>query len=307
MDVSRTGLLVTSPADSIGGQTVLSWIDRAGAGEPLNLPPLNYGFASLSPRGDRVALSIGNGVSILDLNRLSLNKLTLSRRAENPIWTPDERRIYLGYEQGKSYQIFSKAADDSGTPQLVAPSDLQEDPFAVSADGTKLLAIRFTRNGQRELVIHELAGAKTRVLLTSPNLDSVNAGFSPDARWVVYQSSESGRPEVYVRPASGEDRKSQISVAGGTFPVWSPAGDEIFFLCGPQMLAAPVIEKDADVVAGQPKLLFDHPRILAFDVASDGKRLLVAEDPNPGAQTRLDVVTQWSAEVQRKLADVGKP
>ena len=309
MDVSRTGLLVTSPADSIGGSSILSWIDREGRSERLPLPPLSYGFVSLSPRGDRVALSIGNGVSILDLARLSLNRLTLPRRAENPIWSRDGRRIYLGYEQGKSYQIFSKAADDSGMPQLVVPSDLQEDPFAFSADGTKLLSIRFTSNGQRELVIHEPGATKasSRSLFTSPNLDSVNAAFSPDARWVVYQSGDSGRPEIYVRPASGEDRKWQISVAGGTFPVWSPAGDEIFFLCGPQVLSAPVSEKDGELVAGQPRLLFDNHRVFAFDVARDGKRFLVAEDPNPGAQTRLDVVVQWAAEVRRKLEEAGTP
>ena len=309
MDVSRSGLLVTFPADSIGGSSVLSWIDRQGRSEPLNLPPLSYGLFSLSPRGDRVALSVGNGISILDLARLSLNRLTLPRRAENPIWSGDGRRIYLGYEQGKSYQIFSKAADDSGTPQLVVPSDLQEDPFAFSADGMKLLSIRNTSNGQRELVIHELGAAKTksRSLFTSLNLDSASAAFSPDARWVVYESSESGRPEIYVRPASGEDRKWQISVTGGTFPVWSKAGDEIFFLRGPQVLSAPVREKEGDLVAGQPKLLFDNHRVIAFDVAPDGKRLLVAEDPNPGEQTRLDVVIQWAAEVRRKLEEAGRP
>jgi len=309
MDVSRTGLLVTSPADSIGGSSILSWVDRDGRSERLDVPPLSYGFVSLSPRGDRVALSIGNGVSILDLTRLSLTRLTLPRRAENPIWSRDGRRIYLGYEQGKSYQIYSKAADDSGVPQLVVPSDLQEDPFAFTPDGARLLSIRFTSNGQRELVIHELGEPKrkSRSLFTSPNLDSVNAAFSPDARWVVYQSSESGRPEIYVRPASGEDRQWQISVAGGTFPVWSPAGDEIFFLRGRQVLSAPVSEKDGELVAGQPRSLFDNHRVYAFDVARDAKRLLVAEDPNPGEQTRLDVVIEWAAEVRRKLEEAGTP
>ncbi len=53
-------------------------------------------------------------------------------------------------------------------------------------------------------------------------------------RWVVYQSGE-GRPEIYLRPASGADRKWQVSVDGGTFPIWSPEGNEIFFLSGAQV------------------------------------------------------------------------
>ena len=309
MDVSQTGLLVSAPADGVGGSLILSWVDREGRGEPLKLPPLNYNFVALSPQGDRAALNIGNSISILDLSRFSLTKLTLPRRAENPSWSRDGRRIYFGYEQGKSYQIHSKAADDSGAPQLVVPSDFQEDPFSVSADGSQLLGIRFTAAGLRSLVVHDLGNpqAAARLLVTSASLDSTNASFSPNGRWVVYQSGESGRPEIYVRPASGEDRKWPVSVAGGTFPVWSPAGDEIFFLSGPQVLAAQVGDKDGELVAAPPKVLFANHRVFAFDVSRDGKRFLVVEDPNPGEQARLDVVLNWSADVRRKVEETGTP
>ena len=307
MDVSRNGLLVTAPSDGIGGSSILSWVDRDGRGEPLKLPPLNYGFIALSPQGDRAALNIGNGISILDLSRFSLTRITLPRRAENPVWSRDGRRIYFGYEQGKSYQIHSKAADDSGVPQLVVPSSYQEDPFSFSPDGSQVLAFRFADAGLRELVVHDLGASpvKARSLHTSSFLVATNTTFSPDGRWVVYQSEESGRPEIYVRPASGEDRKWQVSVDGGTFPVWSPAGNEIFFLRGPQVLAAPVSGKGDDFVAGQPRVLFDNHRVAVFDVARDGKRFLVAEDPNPGAHAQLDVVVNWFAEVRRKVEEAG--
>jgi hypothetical protein len=162
-----------------------------------------------------------------------------------------------------------------------------------------------TKTGPRELVVHDLgvAQAAPRSLLVLGSLGDTNMTFSPDGRWVVYPSEESGRPEIYVRPASGEDRKWQISVEGGTFPVWSPAGDEIFFLRGPQVLTAPVSAKGDELVAGQPKVLFTNHRVIAYDVARDGKRLLVAEDPNPSAQPGLDVVVNWSAEVRRKVKE----
>jgi len=308
MDVSRNGLLVTVPADSVAGAAVLSWIDREGRSETLDLPAQSYGFVSLSPQGDRAALSIGNGISILDLGRRSLSKLTLPRRAENPIWSRDGRRVYFGYELGKSYQIHVKSADDSGVPQLVVPSDLQQDPFAISPDGSRLLSLGATTNGMRSIKVHDLSPrGETRTLLTSTSISDTNLTFSPDGRWVVYQSDESGRPEIYARPASGEDRKWQISVDGGTFPVWSPAGDEIFFLRGPQVVAATVSEKNGELAVGQPKTLFANHRVIAFAVARDGKRLLVAEDPNPGSQPRLDVVVNWGAEVQRKMNDASGP
>jgi len=307
MDVSRTGLLVTAPADGFGGSSILSWVDRDGRGEPLSLPPVNYGFVTLSPKADRVALNIGNGISILDLTRMAMTRLTLPRRAENPVWSRDGRRVYFGYEQGKSYQIYSKPADDSGVPQLVVPSDFQEDPFSISPDGS-LLGLRFTAKGQRELVIHDLSASPvTARLLLASSLAGNNTMFSPDGRWVVYESQESGRAEICVRPASGEDRRWQVSVEGGTFPIWSPAGNEIFFLRGPQVLAAPVSEKDGELVAGQPRVLFANHRVIAYDVTRDGKRFLVAEDPNPAAKPRLDVVTNWSASVRRKLEEAGTP
>ena len=110
-----------------------------------------------------------------------------------------------------------------------------------------------------------------------------------------------------MRSTSGEERKWQVSVEGGTFPVWSPVGDEIFFLSGPQVLAATVSEKGDEFVVGQPRVLFANHRVLAFDVTRDGKRFLVAEDPNPDEQARLDVVVNWSAEVRRKVEDAGTP
>jgi Tol biopolymer transport system component len=309
MDVSRTGLLVTAPTDGVAGALILSWVDRDGRGEPLKLPAANYGYVSLSPEGDRAAVGIGNGISILNFSRLSLTRLTLPRRAENPVWARDGRRIFLGYEQGKSYQIHSKAADDSGVPRLVVSSDFQEDPYSVATDGSRLLSLRLTQNGLAQLMVHDLGAspATSRTLLSSPSVMASNMTFSPDGRWVVYPSDESGRPEIYVRPTSGEDRKWQISVEGGTFPVWSPAGDEIFFISGPQLLAAPVSEKNGELVAGQPAVLFANHRVIVYDVARDGKRFLVAEDPNPAAQPRLDVVVNWSAEVRRKLREAGTP
>ena len=53
--------------------------------------------------------------------------------------------------------------------------------------------------------------------------------FSPDGRWLVYTSDESGRDEVYVRPYPGPGRAMQISTAGGSSPGWSRDGSEVFY------------------------------------------------------------------------------
>jgi serine/threonine-protein kinase len=251
--------------------------------------------------------NIGNSIAVLNLARSSLAKLTLSSRAESPAWSRDGSRIYFGLEKAKYHQIFSKAADDSGEAQLAFPSDCDEDPYQISADGSKLLYVRSPADGLGELCVRRMGDTtsreKPKVLLKSLFLNSTSNGFSPDGRWVVYQSEESGRPEIYVRPSSGEDRKWPVSTAGGLIPVWSPVGNEIFYLSGTKLLAVPVGAKGEEFVVGDPKVLFENHEIFSFAAAKDGKRFIAAENPNPGAQPRLDIVVNWFAEVRRKVQE----
>src|SRR5204863_8258465 len=163
----------------------------------------------LSPDGGRAAVSIGNGISTLDLARSSMTKLTLPARAEAPVWSRDGRKVFFGYEKERFFQIFSKTADDSGAAQLVFPSPSEEDPYSLSSDGSRMLTIRTSPDGLHELQVRSMnAGSseeKPKVLLKSLFIGASTPGFSPDGRWVAYESVESGRPEIYVRPSSGEE------------------------------------------------------------------------------------------------------
>ena len=311
MDVSRSGILATAPSDASVGDLMLSWIDRDGRADPLKVDRQPYLSVGLSPDGSRALVSIGNGLSILDLARSSMTRLTLPARAESPVWSRDGRKVFFGYEKEKFFQVFSKTADDSGAAQLVFPSSSEEDPYALSADGSRMLTIRTSPDGLHELQLRSMSdgasGEKPKVLLKSLFLNAGGGTFSPDARWVAYESFESGRPEIYVRPSSGEERKWQVSTEGGSGPVWSPAGDEIFFLCGMKFVAVPVGAKGEDFVIGAPKVLFESHHIFYFDAARDGKRFLAAEDPDPGAQSRLDFTVNWFAEVRRKVGEAKAP
>ena len=227
------------------------------------------------------------------------------------MWARDGRRVYFSYEQGAKPQVYSKAADDTGQPQLVFQADAATDPEAVTRDGSRLLTLRTPTTGPDAVLMHDLSRPRgeSTVLFELPYLyqSYVYADLSPDDRFVVYQSEESGRPEIYVRPASGEERKWQVSIDGGVNPVWSPAGDEIFFLSGSRLLAAQVDARGDEPVFGEPRVLFENRRVITFDAARDGRRFLVAEDPNPGALPRLDVVVHWFAEVERRVAEARAP
>jgi eukaryotic-like serine/threonine-protein kinase len=304
MDVSRGGVLVTAPRDAIAGKLAISWIDREGRGVLLKTVEAPLNSIALSPDGRKVALGVGNGISIVDLVRLATTRLTFPARAAMPVWWHDGRRLFVGLEKDRAYNIYSKAADDSGVARIEVGSDAYEEPVGTSKDGSKLLSLRTLESGVRELLVYHLgpsgASRDPTLLLRSPYLEGVG-GFSPDGRWVAYQSEESGRREVLVRPSSGEDHKWLLSTEGGRSPVWSTDGKEIFYVCGAQLVAVPVAVQGDELVAGTPKVLFDNHRIVFLDVAPDGKRFLVAEDANPGAPPRLDVVVNWLSEVRRKV------
>lgn len=308
MSVSRSGRLATVPQARIGSASVLSWVDREGRGSPLKFPAAAYYQVSLSPLEDRAAIGDGNQISVLDLTRLSVTRLTIAGRVEYPIFGPDGRRVFFGLESGQKYQVHSKAGDDSGEPTLTVSSDASQDPVAISRDGTRMLAERFGK-GPTALVLHDLSRPHREplILFQSPHIYFGYASFSPDGRFVAYQTEESGRPEIYVRPASADDRKWQISTEGGASPVWSGTGGEIFFLSGPEIVATPVHVNGNELVAGQPRVLFENRRVRAFDASRDGRRFLIAEDPNPGSRPEINITLNWFAEVKRRLLAARTP
>jgi len=153
---------------------------------------------------------------------------------------------------------------------------------------------------------------KARPFLQTPSNEG-GAAFSSDGRWLAYQSDEAGRWEVYVRPFPGPGGKSQISTEGGTEPVWSRDGRELFYRNGDKMIVA-AVETKPGFAAGKPKLLFEghyetsiYPYEPNYDVSPDGQRfLMIKASEQESAATQLNVVLNWSDEL-RRLAPAGKP
>jgi hypothetical protein len=135
--------------------------------------------------------------------------------------------------------------------------------------------------------------------------------FSPDGRWVAYQSDETGRYEVYVTPYPGPGGKAHVSNEGGTTPRWSRNGRELFYRNGDKMMAVDIQTTPA-FRAGAPKLLFEAHYFegrgtghfsASYDVEPDGKRFLMvkpAAEQNAGSG-QLHVVVNWYEELRRRV------
>ena len=138
-----------------------------------------------------------------------------------------------------------------------------------------------------------------------------NGEISPDGRWLAYDSDESGRPEIYVRPFPEVDGgRWQVSTSGGTRPLWARSGKELLYL-GPSgaMMSAPV-ESGSTFRAGNPTRLFAGRYFLAelqpgrtYDVSPDGQRFLmikpVVGPDQPAPSASLVIVQNWQEELKR--------
>ena len=152
---------------------------------------------------------------------------------------------------------------------------------------------------------------RPRPLLPAP-FNALNAEVSPDGRWLAYESTESGRNEIYVRPFPNVDAgKRQVSTNGGSEPLWARNGQELFYETMGALIRVP--SKVASTFeAGTPRKLFDGPYLFhppggglgrMYDVSVDGERFLMVKDSSGGdgrpTSPRIILVQNWFEELKR--------
>jgi Tol biopolymer transport system component len=116
--------------------------------------------------------------------------------------------------------------------------------------------------------------------------------FSPDSRWIAYQATESGRPEIYVQRFPERNQKAQISTAGGTRPQWKRDGRELFYVANNQLMAVPITTADSSVTAGTPMALFPMRAGSDYTASADGQRFLVSRLAEEAAP--ITILLNWN-------------
>jgi serine/threonine protein kinase/Tol biopolymer transport system component len=297
-------------------QETLVWVDRQGAEQPIPVPARTYRSVKLSPDGGRIVVSITDSqtltsdIWIYDLARGSLERRTFGGINQNPVWTPDGKRLIYGSANtpgGPGVSIVP--ADGSGAPSsILASADAGYAPTSISPDGKTLMGTRTGGGGTAVWVLPLAEGstaeAKPTIFLES-KFSEQNAQFSPDGHWVAYQSNESGGDQVYVVPYPGPGGKSQVSLDGGASPHWNRNGRELFFRNGNKMMAVDV-QTSPNFHAGTPKMLFEtdaSPALLGWDVSPDGRRFLMTRPgaTQTGQQPEMRVVLNWFEELRRRV------
>jgi Tol biopolymer transport system component len=193
------------------------------------------------------------------------------------VWHRDGERILVARVGSGGTQILSLAADGTGEAEPVATFSFESGALPTSMAGDVLLVQdRFTESSGMDIVSIPITGGKPAPVVNSA-FDEAGAALSPDGKLIVYVSNESGRNEIYLRPYAGQGQRVQVSSGGGTEPVWSPKGDELFFRNGRDLIAV----STAGGRPARPQVLFSSDDAFGagaiaanYDVARDGKSFL---------------------------------
>lgn len=312
--IAPGGTLVYAPGKTVSSRTDLVWLDRSGAETPVPSPPREIYTPRISPDGNRIAVSIeaaSDDVWIFDLVRGTRRRLTFGGRNILPIWTPDGSEVTFSAVRGAP-EVYTLSADGSGHEQLLSGEGAGYFPSSWSPDGTILAMTSFTGVRGSDVVLVS-PGQSVRSILDS-RFNETAPAISPDGAWLAYCSDESGQWEVYATSFPEPGQKLQVSVGGGTQPVWARDGLELFYRAGSRLLSVN-LEAGGELTAKSPvEVIHSMPHSLEatvpgtplFDVAPDGRFLVVRQAPLP-AVTRLEVVLDWFTELRRRapLASAG--
>jgi Tol biopolymer transport system component len=305
-----------------GTQRQLTWVDRSGTARGTVGDPDGSDLAHprVSPDGRRVMVERvvqGNkDLWLLDGPRMS--RLTFDpARDERGLFSPDGRRIVFRSDRTNSTDFYLKPTNGAGVEERFVASGQSKGPTSWSRDGRFLLFMSIDPKTGSDLWVAPMVGDHTPSVFLKTPFREAYGEFSPDGRWVAYQSDESGRMEVYLRPfvprgaagtpSGASSGERQVSTTGGIYATWRPDGKELYYLNpAGAMMAAPLTIVGATLEPGTPVVLFPT-RIVGggedaqlgrqYDVAPDGRFLIntVLES----APVPITLVMNWNGAAKK--------
>jgi Tol biopolymer transport system component len=305
--VSQTGILVYAPGEGAESERQVVEVDRKGQVHPLTQSLRAYEDLDLSPDGRHLAYTIEGAqwnVWTYDIQRGTLSRLSFENDNRDPFWTADGKKIVYSSLRNGQWELNMKAADGSGTEQKLHSSVNWQVASSLSPNGRNMAFIVSDPATGLDIWILPLeSGGKPYVFLQTPFMENFPQ-FSPDGHWIVYESNESGRSEVYVQPFPGPGGKWQISNEGGGRPVWPRNDNEIFYRSAKKLMAVPVVTTTA-FSAGTPHELFEGDFFTSghyYDASPDGQHFFFIKEMSQASGTaQINVVLNFPSELERRM------
>ncbi len=247
-------------------ERVATLFDRSG--KVLGVFP-GINSVELAPDGKRFAAGLQGGIWIVDIQKNTTQRF--SEKGANAVWSPEGHQIV--FRKGKD--LFVKPSNGAHDEQLLFESQENKEAVDWSRDSRYILFTVTVPNKPSELWYFDRTNNKATPYLKSPG-DVTRGQFSPDGKFVAYQSDESGQPEIYVRTFPGAEGQWLVSRGGGFTPRWRPDGKEIFFRGEQTSYRSVDVTLGAGLEVGQQREWFNAEGAGAdYDVMPDGNRFLV--------------------------------
>ena len=310
--VSQNGVLVYQSGIQ---SSQLVFVDREGKQVQPVGPPGEYRNANLSPDGKRVVVDrYSNGIRAgsRDLWLYELARGTVSRLTFDPsensdaVWSPDGKQIVFASTRGGSKSLYQKLSSGAGTEEMLFKASNRVYPRDWSSDGKFILFENYDSKTGWDLWVLPLFGDRKPIPFLQTEFQELDGRFSPNGRWIAYDSNESGRREVYVQPFPVSAGRWQISTNGGSDPIWRPDGKELFYLAADGKLMADPVKADAAFEAGVPKALFQTMFVgfarggfEHYRVTADGQQFLVNMQSAGGGAPPITVALNWTAGLKK--------
>jgi serine/threonine protein kinase len=297
--VSRSGTIAWRSGVG-GGRRQLIWFNRSGQNVgTFGLPDdASLSFPELSPDGKRVAITRGPlGSRDLWMRDGTHNSRFTFDPADDgfTIWSPDGTRVVFGSNRRGNFDLYQKLANASGSEEVLLQS--ADRPNSWSPDGRFILYNSAQNNG--DLMVAPLTGDRKPFPFLSTPFSEMQGVFSPDGKWVAYQSDESGRFEIYVRPFPGPGGQWQVSTGGGSSPRWRADGKELYYVApGDKMMVVAAVAQGLTFAPGTPEVLFQATHMVQgifkqqYDVGRDG-RFLINTELESSSNEPIHLLLNW--------------
>jgi len=304
---SGTLFYITGPA-----QTVRRRLVRWSAGDvaPIAVPEQVIEEPRLSPDGRRIVFGVrlaSSDLWVFDFESETASRLTLDGDNFAAIWTPDGERVTFSSNRFGSCEIFSQRIADNATERIAA-SDCDLVPGCWLAGGRALLFTEYhPQRGAGIWMIEPDAGTQAHTLIEGFG-NTVCPAISPDGAWLAFVSDVSGELEVYICRFTDCRAKTQISVDGGSEPVWARDGSSLYYRSGSRIMHA-AFNSATGARVGRPQVVVDGPfepgavtGLPNYDVDVNGRLYLVAQTAHQAEPTAVSVVVNWFDDVTHRLS-----
>ncbi len=311
-DVSNNGHLVYLPG-TLNKDLELVWADLEGKVTPVSAQLQPYNAPRVSPNGTKIAVTFGvvrgsdNDIWIYDIKQSSFSRLTFGKKMFAPAWSADSKTIYYANAVASEEGIWEISADGGSEGKLLQRMTVPTYPVSVSRDGKVLILNTEGGPSDGDILMIDLQKRNGSTMLLNSAPYESGGQISPDGKYFLFYTNETGTFEIFVRSFPELKGKWQISVNGGVSPKWSPDGKFIYFINPLGKLMGAAVRTQPTFSAEEPHDIFDVTQmyfpnnpVYNYDITPDGKRfVMVRNGKNNAKMTAFNYIMNWTEELKK--------